>query len=101
MKDIKCLAEFMEEELEDAEKYAKKAIHYKDTDRAMAVMYAGLAEDEIRHADTLHTHAVRLINEYRESGKTAPESMMTIWEWEHGKIIDHKARVKTMLDMYK
>lgn len=101
MKDIKWIAEFIKEEMEDSEKYAKKAMHYKDTDKELADMYARLSEEEIRHGDMLHAQVVRLIKEHKAKGNTAPESMMAIWDWEHGKIIEHKARVKTMLEMYK
>ena len=101
MKDIKCLVEFIDEEMNDAEKYAKKATHYKYTNMELADAYAGLAAEEIHHADILHEQAVRLIEAHKASGGTVPESMKTVWDWEHDKAMDHKSRVKIMLDMYK
>lgn len=101
MKDIKCIVEFMEEEMNDAEKYARKAMHYKDTDRKLAEAYAGLSGEEIRHADILHEQAVRLIEANKASGRTVPESMKAVWDWEHDKAMDHKSRVKIMLDLYR
>lgn len=101
MKDIKCLVEFIEEELEDAEKYAKKAMHYKDTDRKLAETYSLLADEEMRHSELLHKEAVRMIEAHKAAGHAAPENMMAIWEWEHGKAVDHKARIKTMLQMFR
>ena len=101
MKDIKCIVEFIEEEMEDAEKYAKKAMHYKDSDKKLAETYATLSEEELRHAEMLHKEAVRLIEAHRAAGHTAPEGMMAVWDWEHEKQIDHKARVKTMLQLFR
>ena len=86
MKDIKCLVEFIDEEMNDAEKYAKKAIHYKYTNMELADAYE---------------QAVRLIEAHKASGGTVPESMKAVWDWEHDKAMDHKSRVKIMLDMYR
>ena len=47
MKVIKCLVEDIEEELEGAEHYAKKATEHKDDDRELADVYAKLANVEL------------------------------------------------------
>ena len=100
MKAIKELVCNMREELEDAEKYAKAAMQYKTEDPRLGDMYATLARAELDHCTIQHDHAVRLIDDYRKD-HTPPEAMMAIWDWEHEQMIDHKARITVMLNMYK
>lgn len=102
MKIIKNLVEDIKEELEGAEHYAKLATQYKDEDRALADVYAKLAGVELDHVDALHGQAVRLIKDYKAtSGKETPAPMQAVWDWEHGKMVDTTARIKTMLEMYR
>lgn len=101
MKEIKELVEHIHEEMEDAEDYIKLALHHKDSDTRLSDTYARLAQEEIGHADHLHGQAVRIIDAYKIAGHTPPAAMIAVWEWEHKKSIDHKAKVKSMLDMYK
>jgi ferritin len=101
MKEIKELVENINEELEDAEKYARLAVMYKSEDSRLADTYVRLANEELNHSELLHGQAVRIIEAYKAAGQTAPPAMMAVWEWEHKKSIDHKAKVKSMIDMYK
>ena len=101
MEIIKCLAEYIEEELEDAEKYAKAALHHKDTDRELRQTFEDLARQELSHSDKLHAQAVRLINAKKSSGVTVPASMEIVWKWEHEKMIEKTAHVHRLLDMLK
>lgn len=101
MKEIKELVEHIREEMEDAEDYIRLALHYKDTDTRLADTYARLASEEVTHAEHLHGQAARIIDAHKAAGHTAPPAMMAVWEWEHDKAIDHKAKIKSMMDMYK
>lgn len=102
MKIIKCLIEQIEDETEGAEEYAKKATEYKDEDRELADVYAKLANTELDHVDALHGQVVRIIKEWRsKTGEEPPAAMQAVWDWEHGKMIDTVARIKTMLSMYR
>ena len=101
MEIIKCLAEYIEEELEDAEKYAKAALHQKGTDRDLCQTFEELSRQELSHSDKLHAQAVRLINAKKSSGVTVPASMEAIWSWEHSKMIEKTAHVHLLLDMLK
>jgi hypothetical protein len=101
MKAIEELAEHISEELDDAEEYIKLALHYKDTDSKLADTYARLSQEEINHSEHLHAQAVRLIEAHRAAGHTLPAAMVAVWDWEHKKSIDHKARVKSLIEMYK
>ena len=101
MEIIKCLAEYIEEELDDAEKYAKAALHHKDTDRELRQTFEDLSRQELSHSDKLHAQAVRLINAKKSAGVTVPASMEIVWKWEHEKMIEKTAHVHRLLDMLK
>ena len=101
MKKIKELAEHIQEELCDAEEYAKSATMYKDDDKELADVYANLARQEIEHAHAEHEQVVRMIRKAREEGVTPPESMMAVWDYLHEKMIQHEAGVSSLLDMYR
>lgn len=98
MKKIKMLAEQIEEELNDAEKYAACAAKFADDDRELSSMYADLSRQELTHADKLHAAAVRYIRQAKDSGANVPESMQIVWDWEHEKMVSHRARILALLD---
>lgn len=101
MKIIKHIVEDIREEMEGAEHYAKMATKYKDEDRALADCYVKMAETEMGHVNNLHDHAVRLIKASKASGVETPVSMQAVWDWEHDKMIDTMARVKSLLNTYR
>lgn len=102
MKIIKCLVEDIQDELEGAEHYAKLATQHRDDDRELAEVYYRLANTELEHVNTLHSQVVRIIKEWKAtSGEETPASMQAVWDWEHDKMLDTTARIKTMLAMYK
>ena len=73
----------------------------KEKDCSAANMFADLANQGLNHAHMLHQQAARLIEVKKEKGEEPSAPMREIWEWEHKKQIDHKARVKMMLSMYQ
>jgi len=97
MKDIAALVRQIDEEVCDAEKYAKCAAKLKDTDTIRSQIYTRLANEELGHADTLHGAAVKMIKDYQAKGHDAPDAMQAVWDWEHDKYIDHVARIKLLL----
>lgn len=101
MKSIKYLVEDIQEELEGAEHYAKLAAQNKDLDRALADTYYKLAGVELEHVNALHEQVVRLIKAHKATGKEVPAAMQAVWDWEHGKMVDTTARIKTLLAAYK
>lgn len=100
MKVIKHLVKDIREELEDAEKYAKAAMHYKDHDMELARAFHDLARQELAHSEILHTQAVREINAKRAEGVEPPTAMQAVWDWEHEKMIEETAEIRQMLDMF-
>lgn len=98
MKEIKWLAEKIEEEIHDAEEYARAANHYKESDKELSRCCASLAEEELKHSDILHRQAVRLIQEHIDKGHETPPAMQAVWDWEHEKMVDRKAYVRHLLN---
>jgi Mn-containing catalase len=98
MKEIKWLVSRIHEELEDAETYAKCAAKYKDDDRELSNALYTIANEELGHMEKLHSQAVRLIKAYKAGGHEPPIAMQAVWDWEHDKMIEHTARVRSMLD---
>lgn len=98
MMEIKELIVNIDEEIDDAGKYAELAHKYKDFDKPLADTYITLANQELGHADMLHAQAVRLIKEHTEE---PPDGMRAVWDYEHEKFIERKAKVKTVIDMFR
>lgn len=98
MKAFNEILEHIPEELEDAEEYARMALHYKHENRALADMYAELAKQELGHEDMLHSMAHALLAEHPEEDHGWAKH---IWEWECGKATDKRSKVKVMLEMYR
>ena len=98
MKMIAEIVEDIREELEGAEHYAKKATQYKGIDERLASTYATMSSQELSHVDTLHTQAVRLIQDQKDSGKEVPDGMQAVWDWEHSHMMDRVARIKVLLE---
>lgn len=100
MRKIAMIVKDIKEELEGAEHYAKLATQNRDEDKALADVYADLAQQELAHVDKLHKQVTRIIEEYKNAGNTPPTAMMAVWEWEHESMISHTAKVKALLEMY-
>ena len=90
----------IEDEIEDAGKYAKKALEYKDTDRKLADVFFQLSTEEYKHMNMLHGEVVRIIEEYRRENGDPPAAMMTLYEILHEKHISDAASVKVMQNMF-
>lgn len=101
MKQIKTIVKDIKEEVEGATHYAKLAIQYKDTDKALADAYYSMANQELAHADLLHAQAVRMIKAYQATGKEVPVAVQAVWDFEHEMQVDDVSKVKTLLSMYK
>lgn len=101
MRKIAMLSDFIRDEIEGAEEYAKIALEYKALDKALADAAYMAATQELGHVDMWHTQVARMIKEEQDKGKEVPAGMMDVYEWEHKKEIDAVTRVKLMLDQYK
>lgn len=101
MKNIKRLAKNIEEELSDAGKYAKQAMECKTEHPEDAALYIELAQDEMEHAERLHTQAVAAIKKYREQKGDPPERMQGRYDEMHERYIDQAAAVRATIILFK
>lgn len=98
---IKKLSKMIKEEIEDAEKYANNALLYKDEDKALADTFFVLSKEELNHMHVLHDQVVRIINEYRKTGRTPPVGMQAIYEYLHEEQIHDVNKIQMLLNTYK
>lgn len=101
MKLIKKLSERIEEEIADAECYAKLALEYKDEYPEFARIANNLSAQELDHMSSLHTVVTNLIDQYRRTNGEPPPNMQAVYDYLHAKHIDHVGRVKGLQAMYK
>lgn len=100
MKIIEMLSDYIEEEITDSEKYARRALENKTDYPDAAKLFYTLSLEEMEHANKLHGAVVDLIEKYKVSHGEPPREMMAIYEYLHKKQIDRVAEVKTLQSMF-
>ena len=101
MKIIAELQKQIEEEIEDATKYAQKAVEYKSLYPETAELYFKLSGEEQNHMNALHKEVVRLIDNYRRDKGEPPAHMMAIYNHLHQREIEKAEKVGVLQAMYK
>jgi rubrerythrin len=101
MKQIKELSEMIEEELEDAEKYAKHALKLRESEPTLAKTFYDLSTDEMRHMGLLHDEVKKLIEKHRREHGEPPAPMMAVYDYLHQKHIDKAAHIKVLQAEYR
>lgn len=101
MKIIQKLSEKIEDEIHDAECYAKMALEYRDEYPELARIANNLSAQEMDHMNSLHQIVVQLIDQYRRTNGEPPADMLAVYNYLHKKHIDHAAAVNVLRSMYK
>lgn len=97
MTRIKNLAENIDEELNDAKKYAEMYIDFKaKNNMTWANKFKQLAQDELNHSMVIHDYTVQEIEELRKV-YTPPQDMLDKWDKEHKMYVEKSAWIKQML----
>ena len=101
MKIIERIADYISDELEGAEHYAKCALKHKDDHPQLAKVFYEISNEEMRHVHLLHEEAVKLIEEHKKTKGEPPAAMMAVWEYVHGKHIDEANEVRILQNEYR
>lgn len=100
MELFKKLSKMIEEELEDAERYAKCAVAYKKERPELARVFYELSAAETEHYNKLHEQVVKLMHEEREKNGEHQHTMRAIYDFLHEKQIDKSKEIKMIQHQY-
>ena len=93
------LVEQVNDEICGAKNYAETYLEFKAKgNMPWANKYKEMANDELKHAMTVHEYTVQEIEELRKV-YTPPVEMLEKWDLEHKKYVEEVAWVKQMLTM--
>ena len=101
MKIIQKLSEYIKEEIDGAENYAKKALKYREEYPTLAKTLHDISIEEMKHIDLLHGEVVKLIEKYRREHGEPPASMLAVYDYLHEKQIEKSNEVKMYQNQYK
>lgn len=96
MKLIEKLSDMIDEELDDAYRYAECSILHED-DAELSKTFKTLANEELMHAMKLHDQVTRIIKDYRETNGEPPKEMLTLYDYLHKRQIEKYSDVKVLL----
>lgn len=103
MKVLKDLIEKANDTMDEIEFYAEKAHHFRSMNefKNLADTYIKVAEMHVTIYGMLHERMVALINEEKAKGVSVPAEMLSIWDYEHGKMVSEFAEAKFLVEEYK
>lgn len=101
MKIIKELSTQIEEEIEGAEWYVKRALQFREEHPELAQTLYDISTDEMRHVNLLHSHVVKIIEDYRKKHGEPPAAMLAVYEYLHEKQIENANKVKLYQSQFR
>ena len=101
MKIIRCIAEKIKEEINDADAYINLAMEWKEEEPDAAELFYELSTEELGHMEKLHELVTTIIEDYQKENGEPPAGMMALYEYLHEQQIENTMRVKVKQGMYK
>ena len=101
MKIIGELSDLIDDELCDAEKYAKLALKFKESMPDVADLFYLISLEESKHMNLLHGYVVKLVNELRDNTEPLAEGMRLAYEHIHEHEIKKEQGVRSLQAMFK
>lgn len=99
MNTIKKLVRMIEEEINDAEKYARACLEYKEDRPELARNFLGLAGSELEHMQILHNSVTAVIEEERRTNGEPPPGMQEAYDLIHEWQMERVAHVRNLIQM--
>jgi len=101
VEEIKEIARYIDEELGDSQKYAKKALCYKMEDSQLAQMYFQLSTEEMDHMNRLHNQVIKLIKKAKEEEVKVADAVEIAYDMLHERLIEWSKEIKVMQNMFR
>lgn len=101
MKVIKDVCEDIEQILDKAEDYIKKAILYQTDFPAISKVYYNKSIARMNDIKDFHDQIVIFINSYRQEKGEPPAPMMAIYNYLHERQINMTTAVRALQESYK
>lgn len=94
MKAIQIIVNHMDDTLDEANEYYKDYIIYKDEHPMLASTALDMAKTHLELYSKWHIVVTNMINEYKKTKGEPPETMKSLWNYKHEKLMEDYDKLK-------